>query len=64
MQRIPKKFYLRQQKIGHSGSATIIYIYRNYHGTVTGIIRGCLDARGARAVIRKKYKDAEFFKNN
>lgn len=62
--RIPIRFYLRQQKIGSSNDTTIVYVYRNYHGTITGIIRGCKDARGARAAILKKHKTAEFFRNN
>jgi len=62
---IPIRFYLRRQLIGNKTvmkGKKYIYVYKNFHGNVEGIVKA-YDSRGARRAVLRLYPDANFFRN-
>jgi len=61
--KIPIRFYLRKQIIGGKrvGKVQILYVYKNFHGNIEGVVRAN-STRKAQAKVREKFPDAEFFR--
>ena len=61
---IPIRFYLRRQLIGNKYSMEgkkFIYVYKNFHGNVEGLVKA-FDSRGAQRAVRRLFPDAQFFR--
>jgi len=63
---IPIRFYLRRQLIGNKNvmeGKKFIYVYRNFHGNIEGLVKA-YDSRGARREVLRLFPDANFFRQN